>query len=287
MTEMPPERPLVADLAQIFGNPVATVLVRADEVLLGDVVDSTDGAVRVREIVERPFVWDLAGDPPGQSHTVGAWHRDTPPPATRVRVNPSLIMRVRRSVAKFGRLSGHAKRVHSHNPVKRGWYTHVEGYLAECSCSWKSATVHPGKHAAAQAWLGHKAGQLSESAYASNSALLLIDTSEVVHPQLPGVPWRFSTVLTGDRQGRGIAKADISTMPLDQARAVMSAWQALPGLTTDDHGTWDTHHDSAAYSLRGPRSGVTDLRLSLDDQDATRLILTASFNDPVPGTAPW
>ncbi|MFF8485214.1 hypothetical protein [Streptomyces antibioticus] len=285
MTEPRPEQPPVPDLAQIFGAPAVTILGRVDEVVLGDTVDSLDGLVRVREIVQRPGRWDLAGDPPGQPIRFAP----NPEPATRLSLQPSDRIRIRRSVNYFGRLNGHTKKVASHNPVKRGSYIHVDGYTAACSCGWKSDKVLLGRHSAGRTWLAHKAGQLTDAAYGSNSALMFIATAEVVHPHLPPLPWRFLTVTGGEHAGAGIAKADISALPVGQAREVLAAWRAVPGLTADEEMCWDREEDVVVHTLRGPRKQITDLRLHVAGPGGEQLIVDADYYAVIgPGDgSPW
>ncbi|MFJ2731439.1 hypothetical protein [Streptomyces sp. NPDC087317] len=284
-------------LEQVLGQRVVTTLVRADQVELGDFVDSADGLIRVREIVQRPQYWTLAGDPPGQAFRV-AFHPngESPAPRTQVIHRRNCTVRVRRGVSRFGRLTGHSKRVTSHNPVKRGMYTLVDGYNSACSCGWKSSTVHKSKHRAGEAWLGHKAGQLTEAAYAANSALLLIATTEIVHPQLPPVPWYFTNTARGDRRhGHGIATADLKDLPVDQARAVLAAWRQVLGLTVDEAHSWDKDKSAGGivHTLRGPRRRLDDMRLSLNGERGERLILQAAYEtalkaeETAANTAPW
>lgn len=281
MTETTTERPPVPDLAQVFGAPAATVLARADEVLLGDVVDSADGPVRVREIVQRLQRWELAGDPPGQPVRYSSSRStDGLPPLTRVTLPPYARIRVRRTIRSFGRLTGHAKKVASHNPVKRGWYTHVDGYTAACSCGWASPTVHDGQGSAGAGWLAHKAGQITEAAYADNSALMFIATAEVVYPQLPPVPWRFTSITSGDHKGVGVGQADLSRLPLDQAGAVLVAWQAVPGLTIGAGSCLDENLDVPVHTATGRRRMTADLRLFLNGPRSERLNLTAAYYAP-------
>lgn len=292
MTEPSPERPPVPDLAQIVGAPVVTFLARADEVLLGDTIDSLDGLVRVREIVQRPGRWDLAGDPPGlPARFISAPGPHNPAPQTRLSLWPYDSIRVRRPVTAFGRVKGHTKTVASHNPVKRGCYTHVEGYTAACSCRWKSRHIHPGRHSAGEAWTKHKAGQITDAAYQANSALMFIATAEVVHPHLPPVPWQFTHVVSGENHGAGIAKAYVGALPVDQARVVLAAWRAVPGLTVDREGSWDREEDVVVHTLRGPRRQIVDLRLHLTGPAGEQLFLDADYYSsdvvaPSPG-APW
>lgn len=275
MTETSTEQPTVADLARITGSPVVTFLARADEVVLGDTIDSVDGLVRVREIVQRPGRWDLAGDPPGQPIRFYTPRGSDPAPRSRVSPHPYDSVRVRRPVSSFGRLKGHAKKVASHNPVKRGMYTHVDGYTAACSCGWKSPDVHAGPTTAGTAWLEHKAGQITDAAYASNSALKFIAAAEVAHRDVPPLPWRFTLMASAEQ-----ARADISTLPLDQARAVLAAWRAVPGLTTNDEYSWDREEDLTVHTLRGPRRQIADLRLHLRGAHGAQLIVDADYYAP-------
>ncbi|MGW0821787.1 hypothetical protein [Streptomyces sp. NPDC002845] len=274
----------VPDYTRIFGAPPVTLLARADEVLLGDVIDSTDGPVHVREIVQRRRLWDLAGDPPGHIICRPPGRRrgelDEPPLHTR-RLAASTQIRIRRTVRSFGRLTGHTQQVASHNPVKRGCYTHVDGYTAACSCGWKATDVYASKHRAGESWVAHKADRLSDAAYADNSALLWLSSLEVVHPHLPPLPWEFKKIVSGKRDGDGIALADLDMLTVARARQVLGAWQTV--LDTDAE---DTGEDYRPGPIRDPwgnvRPGHTYLRLSGNgaSNGSARVILTAHIDDP-------
>jgi hypothetical protein len=277
------EAPVALDLARILGGPVVTMLARAEETLLGDVVDTIDGPIRVREIVQRRHYWDLAGDPPGHHARPTARHRwpSLPEPLTRRILPASETIRIRRPVRDFGRLKGHTKDVRSHNPVKRGWYTHVSGYTAACSCSWKAKDIYSSKGGASDGYMGHKAGQFTEAAYADNSALLWLSSLEVVHPGLPHLPWSFKKIVSGPRHGDGIAEASLDSLTVDQARAVLDAWR--PVIDVDDEDSCDDHRPGPIHDpWRGQRPGNTYLRLSGNGGDNARVILTAVIDDPVP-----
>ncbi|MCX5601566.1 hypothetical protein OOK29_25790 [Streptomyces phaeochromogenes] len=281
MTEPTPDVPAV-DLASVFGAPAVTLLARADEVKLGDVIDTVDGLVRVREIVQRQHVWDLAGDRPGHIVRRPAGHRwGTPdvPPLHRRSLARTTQIRVRRTARDFGRLTGHAKKVASHDPVKRGWYTDPGGYDAACSCGWKHPDIFVSKGGAADGWLAHKAGQISEAAYADNPALLWLSSVEVVHPALPTLPWSFRKIRDRPKAGDGIAAADLDMLTVTQARAVMSAWRAV--IDVDDQYTFDDHRTGPVNTIRGERPGWTSLRLS-GTATHTRIILDAHIDDPAP-----
>ena len=275
------ETPAVPDLVRVFGAPVVTILARTDEALLGDVVDTIHGPIHVREIVQRSQErWDLAGDPPGHIARPAAQHLwpGKAEPLFRRALPAYQTIRIRRSIRHFGRLKGHAQDVRSHNPVKYGCYTRVDGYTAACSCGWKSKNVHASKGKASDAWLDHKAGQFSEAAYADNSALLWVSSAEVVHPGLPPLPWTFKKIVTGPRHGQGIAEACLDTLTVDQARQVMAAWQ--PVLDTDGRETFEEYFPGRDSTPRGPRPGHTRLRLSGDGGGNARVILTASIDGP-------
>lgn len=281
MSETIPETQALLDLETILKAPVVTFLARVDEVRLGDVVDSLDGLVHVREIVHRRHRWDLAGDPPG--HIRHDWRGvDEIPPLIRRGLLHTSTIRVRRSVTFFGRLKGHSKNVHSHAPVKRGWYTDPGGYDAECSCGFKAEAVYAHRQDAAWGWLEHKAVQLTEAAYADNSALKFLATAEDTHP-LPPVPWTFKKISHGPRNGGGIAEADLDALTVDQAHHVLAAWRAVPGL--DDVETFDTHRDGPVHSPWGNRPGHTSLHQSANGPDNSRFILGARIDDTAPTAA--
>ncbi|GGX99044.1 hypothetical protein [Streptomyces fructofermentans] len=286
MSEIP-ETPVVPDLTAVFQAPPVTLLARADAVQLGDVIDTIDGPVRVREIVQRQHTYDLAGDPPGHVIRYRTLRRGGPedvPPLHRRRLARTMQIRVRRSVQKFGRLTGHTKKIASHNPVKRGWYTDPGGYDAACSCGWKHPDVHASRDGAAGGWLRHKAGQLSEAAYADNPALLWLWTAETTHPSLPPLPWHFKKVVSrgtvGCEVGDGIAFADLDMLTVARARTVMGAWQAV--FDVDPEGTYEDYRPGPVDTLDGARPGWTTLRLS-GTGIRTRIILDARIDDPDSG----
>ncbi|MFF7259515.1 hypothetical protein ACFZCL_04365 [Streptomyces sp. NPDC008159] len=275
------EATAVPDLARVLGSPVVTMLARADEVLLGDVIDTIDGPVLVREIVQRRLVWDLAGDPPGhiiRRPHAHRWGEPDVPPLHMRRLGASTRIRVRRAVRSFGRLTGHAQRVASHNPVKRGWYTQVSGYTAACTCGWKAKDVYAGKTGARDGWLEHKAGQFSEAAFADNSALLWLSSLEVVHRDLPPLPWEFKRIVSGPRDGDGIAEASLDTLTVARAREVLAAWQ--PVLDVDAEDTGESYRPGPIQGPWGDRPGHTYLRLSGNGGGNARIILTAVIDDP-------
>ncbi|MBD9703417.1 hypothetical protein IHE56_15265 [Streptomyces sp. ID01-12c] len=276
------ETRLAPDLARVFGAPAVTILARADETLLGDIVDTIDGPIHVREIVQRTDRWTLAGDPPGHiTRTIS--RRPWPEPAEPLfrRTLPSYAkIRIRRSIRHFGRLKGHAQDVRSHNPVKRGMYTHIDGYTAACSCGWKATDIYASKGRASDGWLAHKAGQFTEAAYADHSALLWLDSVEVVHPNLPPLPWAFKKIVSGPRHGDGIAEASLDTLTVDQARQILAAWR--PVIDVDDEDTIDSHQPGPIHGPGGERPGNTYLRLSGNggSNANARIILTAVIDDP-------
>ena len=288
MTEPSPELPTVPDLEKVLQAPVVTLLARASEVHLGDVIDSAHGLIHVREIVQRLHEWDLAGDPPGQLNALYlvpvVRSGFASEPSIRRRLLRTDLIRVRRAVTAFTSLKGHTKNVHSHAPVKRGWYTDPGGYDAECSCGWKAAEVYGSKPGAAYGWLGHKAGQLSEAAYADNSALLFLSTAEVVHRQLPPMPWTFKKISHGPRNGGGYAEASLDTLTVEQARTSLAAWRTLPGLTDVEFDEY--RYDSRELPFREQRPGGTALELSANGPHKCHLRWTARIDDFAPGQIP-
>lgn len=278
MTEPSPELPVAPDLERVLQAPVVTFLARTTEVCLGDVVDSVDGLVHVREIVQRPRWWDLAGDPPGHFIPAHQVRREGPPePLIRRRLPRTDLIRVRRRVTAFGPLKGHSKNVHSHAPVKRGWYTDPHGYDAECSCGWKHPNVYEHKQDAAHGWLRHKAGQLSEAAYADNSALLFISTAEVVHRHLPPMPWVFRKINSGPQLGGGFAEASISTLTVEQARQALAAWRELPGLTGVDFDEY--RYEGREQPFWGERPGGIALDQRASGSGNSHFLFTARIDD--------
>ncbi len=285
MIDQPPETRVVPDLARVFGAPPVTFLGRVEEVKLGDVVDTIDGPVHVSEIVQRHHLFDLAGDPPGHIRRPLTGRRgDGPvPPLHRRRLGRTVQIRIRRTVRAFGRLSGHTRKVASHNPVKRGWYTDPGGYDCACSCGWKAPDIYVSRGGAEEGWLAHKAGQYSEAAYADNPALLWLASVEVVHPGLPSLPWEFRMIRDRPHVGDGIAVADLDMLTLAQARTVMGAWQQV--IDVDTEASFEDHTPGPVDTIHGESPGWTRLRLS-GTATRTRVILDARIDNPAPQDGP-
>jgi len=280
MTEPTAELPPFPDLERILQAPVVTFLARVEEVQLGDVVDSLGGPVRVREIVQRRHQWDLAGDQPGHIYR-GRRSVEEIAPLIRRSLPYTDTIRVRRPVTSFGRLKGHSKNVHSHAPVKRGWYTDPGGYDAECSCGWKSPELYASQGGAGYGWLAHKAGQLTEAAYADNSALLFLDSVQVVHPSLPALPWIFRKITHGPRNGGGYAEASLDLLSVELAREALAAWRTVPDL--EDVEVYEEHRDGPIHGPWGDRPGYTSLRQIANGPGKCHLVWDAHIQDaPIP-----
>ncbi|MGW1039355.1 hypothetical protein [Streptomyces sp. NPDC002547] len=276
MSEMAPEAQVVPDLEKILQAPVVTFLATVERVELGDVVDSVDGLVHVREICRRRYLWDLAGDPPGHIHHDRRGTDEIAPLICRT-VPFTHTVRVRRAVTAFSPLKGHSKNVHSHAPVRRGWYTDPGGYDAACSCGWSGRKVYGSRERAAYGWLEHKAGQLTDAAYVDNSALQFLATAEIAHPDLPPLPWSFKQITHGPRIGGGYAEASLDTLTVQRAREVMAAWQTLPGL--DDVTLEDHHYEARTHPWGKERPGWTGLHMTANGPDRSHFVLTANIDD--------
>ncbi|MFJ8606293.1 hypothetical protein ACIRH0_03765 [Streptomyces sp. NPDC093675] len=248
-------------------------LAPVDEVLLGDVVDSVDGPIRVTEIVQRSRRWELAGDPP--DHCRGYHDRDGAP-LLRRRVTSTDVIRVHRTVHGSSPLRGHARNVHSHDPKKRGWYTIPNGYDAACACGWKHPETEGSKAGAKVRWLEHKAAVLTEQAYAANSALRLITQLSRVHA-LPSVPWTFRTIRVGEFSGGGVATADVRGVPVGQAHTLLQAWADV--LEVSYRYLEAVRPHDAAW---GWRTSGTRLGLRASGPDHASVILDLRTEDPGP-----
>lgn len=274
-TQQPPAPD--AHLRELLHGPFATLLVTARDVELGDVVDSTDGFIRVREIVQRPQYVTVAGDPPGQTFRIAFDPRgEGPAPQTRIPLLPSNTIRVRRPIASFGRLAGHSQRVRSHKPVKRGMYTIADGWDAACSCGWKADSPLPDKTSAKNAWLDHKADQLSKRVLAGNQTLALLTMVEQAKPDLPPVGWQFRSITDDGNLGPSPASADLSDLPVEQARAVIAAWRTAPKFTINERYSYDETDDGIVHTMRGPRRIEANLSLVLAREGTTAAILRLS-----------
>ncbi|MGW0795941.1 hypothetical protein [Streptomyces sp. NPDC002692] len=270
------------DLRRVLGGPVVTFLAKASEIVIGDVVDSADGVIRVREIVQRPRYVVLAGDPPGQYARMAFHPRgEGPAPRTRVPYKLHQAIRCRRTIAVFGRLTGHSQRVTTHNPVKRGMYTIADGWDAACSCGWEADTPLRSETQAKEEWLDHKAHWLTANALAGHRAFAHLVQVELLAPDLPPVPWRFEGAPSEFRVAVSTAVADLGDLRVEQAREIVAAWRSAPRLSVDDFYSYDEARDEIVHGPRGPRRQVADMRLTLRGEHATSFRLCAQYTaDP-------
>lgn len=201
------------------------VVKESQHIELGEHVDGPDGLpMLVREVTVR-HSWIN-----GAAVTLSDGDRT-------MRLRHGLLIRSRVPVDRFGPLRGHARRVHSHSPVKRGWYTDPNGWDAECGCGWTGDTVHATEYEAEKAWLAHKAEALAEAEYTRWPALRAVQDLER-DSGLPRLRWTFGRY----RFAYGHLPVGLGR---DQAREVMRAWARAIGdpdpedetFEGEDHGT--------------------------------------------------
>jgi hypothetical protein len=199
----------------------ATIAVQPHQVELDDVIDDVDGLVVVTEITRRRDIWTLGGYNPAlpvrlPDPTPGFPRTDDRPLFTRdMRAQPRI--RVRRPAADWARLPGHTKKVTSHNPVRSGCYTLVEGYDASCSCGWAAPEPTKGKYSAGEAVLRHRAEVITAQTH-QHTGLDQIERLEVDLEDL--LPWRWDHGAQAALRGLTTAQALARLTPWAQALGV-------------------------------------------------------------------
>lgn len=185
-----PMRDLAARYSPAHGY--ATLATRPDQVRLGDVCDHSDGLLVVTEITLRHHTWTIGGynpaAPPPRYWSLGSGQPPAAPPLVR-HVTSQPRIRVRRPATAWPRLAGHAKTISTHNPVKRGMYTTVQGWTAACSCEWTGPEVHRGRGWAEEATARHRAQVITDATRADLGDLAAIEALENVLNDV--LPWRW------------------------------------------------------------------------------------------------
>ncbi len=239
-------------------EPRAVVLLEPGDVQLGDVlVDAFGGQLLVEEVVRRSYEprFEFAAFRPRRSFA-------DPPVLDRRRVitRSGALLRVARRLDHFGPLSGHHSRVRSHNPVRQGCYTLVDGWRAECSCGWpgEQPQIHGSQSQARLAWRIHKATVITIHTCDSHPGYLHIAYAEGGHHPLPPVPWSFV-------KHNGLAHARLDEIPLPEARQIAAAWAQAFGVEVSEGPT--AYQDTIMLSVellkaddRGAATAIASLR---------------------------
>ncbi|MEE1812622.1 hypothetical protein [Streptomyces sp. BE133] len=239
-----------------------TFILTPEQIRLGDITDHPDGPLRIAEITQRRSTWTLGGKhpddytpiqeleaPPLVRHVVG-WN------AVRIYRKPAYSERLR--------IPGHTRTIKSHNPVRRGCYTHVDGWDASCSCGWASPTnPQRGKNAATGAFLLHQVEVLTAATVDKHPNLAQIESIEQQLGERLVWEWRSkhaSAELAGNE---------------DAIRTRMGGWASALG--TEVIVTENPHCDPPQRLLRvsagssagwGGSSAGFDLRAELAMTDA-------------------
>lgn len=217
----------------------ATIAVRPDCIDLGDVADHTAGLMVVTEITRRHSTWTIGGYNPAVPYRVpsSAHHgypRSAAWPLLTRDLNCQSRVRVRRPATAWARLPGHAKKVTSHNPVKSGFYTLIEGYDAACSCGWTSAVVCKSRGAATDAVNKHRALVLTQATRDGLDGLAAIEQLE---QQVGDVlPWRWDHGAQAALQGLTPSQAVTRLTPWAEALGV-----GIEHVSADEFGLHGQH----------------------------------------------
>ncbi|MBE4790973.1 MULTISPECIES: hypothetical protein [Streptomyces] len=254
------------------------------DVRLGDITDHLGGRMRVREIVQRAHLWDLAGDPPEEPRS--AYDPEHPPTARRTNY-PRDIVRVWRPLDAIGPVRGHGRKTTHTDMVIRGWYRYYSAHTAGCSCGWRDTTTHAYSSLAETAWLDHKAAALTAAAYETQPALRLVTELQAANTSLAPVPWTFGPVYNGPAEGGGMAKGRLDGLPVDQARAAMAGWAAVLGAEEVHEFRYP-----ARQGLRGWKPPRTELTLSAYGGERALVELAAYIEETAPApesgsVVPW
>ncbi|MEU9849218.1 hypothetical protein [Streptomyces sp. NPDC047985] len=177
-----------------------TFILTPEQVRLGDITDHPVGLLRITEITQRHDTWTLGGKHPDDYTPIQ--ELETPPLVRHVAGWDAV--RVHRKPAHGERLRtpGHTREIKSHNPVRRGCYTHVDGWDASCSCGWVSLTnPQRGRQSASGAFLIHQVEVLTAATVDKYPNLAQIEGIEQQLGERLAWEWRnrhASAELTGD-----------------------------------------------------------------------------------------
>ncbi|QGZ53333.1 hypothetical protein GPZ77_34450 (plasmid) [Streptomyces sp. QHH-9511] len=232
-----------------------TLVLKPGQVELGDITDHSTGPVRVTEITERTQTWSIGGYAPDD------WRRPlmndfSPPPLMR-HVPAWCKVRVYRRLEETRRVAGHSKVVKSHNPVRRGCYTHVQGWNASCSCGWVSpSNPHNSQDRARKALIPHHAEVLTKQTLAAVRNLArVMALEEAMGEQLPWA-WR-----------NGVATADLTPLGVDKARPQLERWADALGAPV--LGRYQGTLLSTFSPSDGPESASAGVSVELQVPDAS------------------
>lgn len=216
----------------------ATIIVRPDEIELGDVTDHTQGLMVVTEVTRRTGDWTIGGYDPASPRPL--WQRledaRTHTAAPRQRVLPQQPrVRVRRPATVWARLAGHTKRVTAHNPVRRGWYTANDGWNAACSCGWAAAEPLPGRDLAEDAVMVHRAEVLTDQTH-RDYGLAAIERLEAELVDV--LPWRWDHGSQAQLRGLTTDQALTRLTPWARALGVGIEHMSAGLFSGDEHFLW-------------------------------------------------
>lgn len=267
-----------------MSEELVVLAVKVQDVRLGDITDHLGGRLKVREIVQRQYLWDLAGDEPGHVHAQLQGPGEIEP-LFRRRLPKSDTVRVWRTLDAIGPVRGHGRRIEHTEMVTRGWFRFYSSHTAGCSCGWRDTTTHPGGAAGAclaeAAWLDHKTTALTQASYEAQSALRLVTELHDANESLAPVPWTFHPVYNGPAAGGGMAKGRLDGLPLDAARAAMAGWAGFLGA--------DEVHEfryPARQGLRGWKPPRVELTMSAYGGERALVELYALVEEPAPAPEP-
>ncbi|MFC7794632.1 hypothetical protein [Streptomyces cinereoruber] len=190
----------------------ATFVLLPSQLELGDITDHVHGPMRIEEITQRIQTWTAAGYAPND------WKRPPPgdyaPPPLARHIPGWARIRVYRRMKDSQKVPGHTKKVTSHNPVRRGCYTHVDGWNAACSCGWASPeNPHHGKPRAQRTLVPHHAEALTAQTFTTVRNLTRISHLEDTLGER--LPWHWHN---------SIATADLTPMGVDDAMPRLNRW---------------------------------------------------------------
>lgn len=230
-----------------------TLILTPGQVRLGDITDHFDGPLCVTEITQRRDTWTLGG----RLYADYSPQQELDPPPLVRHVPRWVGVRVMRRPPHGEplRTPGHTRSIKSHDPVRRGCYTHVAGWNASCSCDWTSpGNPWQGKKAASDAFLSHQVDMLTTATMEQHPSLARIE--EIEQKLGERLPWqwtnkRASIELTGDEEAVHVR---------------LSRWAAALGseVAESENGRYASPHRRlrvATYNDTGWSGGTTGFEL--------------------------
>ncbi|WP_406502196.1 hypothetical protein OHA04_45535 (plasmid) [Streptomyces sp. NBC_01590] len=231
-----------------------TLVLTPEQVRLGDITDHPDGPLRIAEITQRRSTWTLGGKHPDDYTPIQ--ELETPPLVRHVVGWDAVRIHRRPTHGETLRTPGHARTIKSHNPVRRGCYTHVDGWDASCSCGWASPT-NPhlrGKSAATEAFRLHQVEVLTAGTVDKHPNLAQIEDIEQQLGERLVWEWRnghASVELAGDEDairdhmGRWASALDVEVIENENRHCTPP--QRLLRVSAPMSATWGS---SAGINLR-------------------------------------